>query len=50
MIDRIKKTGFETVNPLIAEFEQHLATKYNGLPYRGTVTRTIDQILQLESQ
>jgi hypothetical protein len=50
MIDRIKKTGFETVDPLIAEFEQHLATKYNGLPYRGTVTRTIDQILQLESQ
>jgi hypothetical protein len=50
MIDRIKKTGFETVDPLIAEFEQHLTTKYKGLPYRGTVTRNINQILQLESQ
>jgi hypothetical protein len=50
MISRIKKTGFETVDPLIAEFEKYLATKYNGLPYRGTVIRTLDQILQLESQ
>lgn len=50
MISRIKKTGFETVDPLITEFEQYLVTKYNGLPYRGTVTRTLDQILQLESQ
>ena len=50
MINRIKKTGFESIDPLIASFEQHLEKKYNGLPFRGTVKRSLDQIRRLEDQ
>jgi hypothetical protein len=41
LIERKKQTGFEKVDPLINEFESFLKTKYNGLPYRQTVDRTI---------
>lgn len=49
MINRVKKTGFEKIDSLIAEFEAHLEKKYNGLPFRGTVKRTLDQIRELEN-
>lgn len=48
MINRVKKTGFESIDPLIDSFEKHLEKKYNGLPFRGTVKRTMSQIRQLE--
>jgi hypothetical protein len=50
MINRVKKTGFEKIDDLINDFEKHLETKYNGLPFRGTVSRTLSQIQQLEHQ
>lgn len=50
MINRVKKTGFESIDPLIDRFEKHLEKKYNGLPFRGTVKRTMSQIRQLEDQ
>lgn len=50
MISRIKKTGFEKVDSLINDFEKHLKTKYRGLPFRGTVMRSLTQIQQLEDR
>jgi hypothetical protein len=50
MINRVKKTGFEPIEPLITSFEKHLEKKYSGLPYRGTVKRTLSQIRELEDQ
>jgi hypothetical protein len=50
MINRVKKTGFEPIEPLITSFEQHLEKKYSGLPFRGTVKRTLNQIRELEDQ
>lgn len=50
MINRVKKTGFEPIDSVIADFEKHLENKYNGLPFRGTVKRTLSQIRQLEDQ
>jgi hypothetical protein len=44
LIDRKKQTGFEKINPLVDEFESFLQTKYKGLPYRQTATRTIMQL------
>lgn len=48
MIPRIKKTGLELAEPMIVEFEEFLKRKYNGLPYRAGVDRTLNQILKLE--
>jgi hypothetical protein len=44
MIERIKQTGFEKTYPLILEFEETLNTKFNGLPYRACIHRTLDQL------
>jgi hypothetical protein len=45
LISRTKYTGFENVEPLITEFENFLKIKFNGLPYRGTIDRSIDQLI-----
>jgi hypothetical protein len=44
LIDRTKQTGFEYIDPLVIEMEQTLTKKYNGLPYRGYMDRTITQL------
>lgn len=44
LIERKKQTGFEQIDTLIDEFEKHLIKKYNGLIYRGTHIRTLDQL------
>lgn len=44
LIDRKKQTGFEHIDHLIADFEQFLIDKYNGLIYRGIVPRTLDKL------
>lgn len=45
---RKKMTGFENINStidnIIKEFEQFLEGKYNGLPYRNIVRRTLEDI------
>lgn len=49
MIPRIKKTGLELAEPVVLEFEEVLKKKYNGLPYRSGMDRTLNQILELEA-
>jgi hypothetical protein len=44
MIFRNKMTGFEKVDRLITDLENSLAKKYNGLPYRQCVERTLEQL------
>lgn len=44
MIDRIKQTGFESINHIINEFESFLHKKYNGLPFRNIVFKTPGEI------
>jgi hypothetical protein len=44
LIDRKKQTGFEKTDLLVDEFESFLQTKYNGLPYRQSVDRTITEL------
>lgn len=44
MITRTKQTGFEKIDTLIEEVENALKKKYNGLPYRGCIERTPDQL------
>lgn len=44
LLERKKQTGFEKIDTLIDEFEKHLINKYNGLIYRGTHVRTLDQL------
>lgn len=44
LLDRKKLTGFEKIDDLINQFEQSLEKKHNGLIYRGTVVRTLDQL------
>lgn len=44
LIDRKKQTGFEKTDLLVNEFESFLQTKYNGLPYRQSVDRTITEL------
>jgi hypothetical protein len=45
LIERKKKTGFETCDHLIIEFEQFLEKKYRGLPFRRYFDRTFDQVM-----
>jgi hypothetical protein len=42
LISRKKLTGFEKIEQLILEVEQHLNKKYNGLPFRHFVDRTLN--------
>lgn len=44
MIQRKKATGFEDVDHLINELENHFIKKYNGLPYRNEINRSLEQI------
>ena len=44
LLERKKQTGFEKTDSLVNEFESFLQQKYNGLPYRQTVDRTIDEL------
>ena len=45
LIERRKKTGFETCPDLVLEFEKFLEKKYNGLVFRRYFDRTYDQVL-----
>jgi hypothetical protein len=44
LIERKKQTGFEKIEATTSEFEAFLNKKYNGLPYRQFVDRTLDQL------
>lgn len=44
LLNRKKQSGFENINPIITDFEIFLQKKYNGLPYRNYIDRTIDQL------
>jgi hypothetical protein len=44
LLQRDKKTGMEPIDSLINEFEEFLKKKYNGLPYRQVVPRTLDEL------
>ena len=44
LLQRDKKTGMEPIDSLINEFEEFLTKKYNGLPYRQVVPRTLDEL------
>lgn len=44
MIQRNKSTGFENIDHLVNELEDHLVKKYNGLPYRNFIDRSLDQL------
>jgi hypothetical protein len=44
LITRKKQTGFEKIDLLAEEMEQHLIKKYNGLPYRGSFDRTVSEL------
>lgn len=44
LLKRTKKTGMEPIDSLINEFEEFLTKKYNGLPYRQVVPRTLDEL------
>jgi hypothetical protein len=44
LIERKKQTGFEKIDFLVNEFELFLEKKYNGLPYRQSVDRTLNEL------
>ena len=44
IMQREKVHGFEKIDPLINEFEQHLYKKWNGLPYRRQYDMTLDEL------
>lgn len=44
LITRKKQTGFEKIDFLAQEMEQHLVKKYGGLPYRGSFDRTLNEL------
>lgn len=44
LFQRKKQTGFEKIDNLINEVELCLKKKYNGLPFRNYVDRTIDDV------
>ena len=46
LIDRKKQTGFERLEPLVLELEQHLTNKYGGLPFRNSCERSLDDLYQ----
>ena len=45
LIDRTKKTGFEHIDLLVEEVQSELSNKFNGLPYRNTFDRKIQDLL-----
>lgn len=44
LLARNKQTGFEKIDSLVEEVEHVLTKKYNGLPYRGFIDRTLDEL------
>jgi hypothetical protein len=46
MITRTKATGFEKIDHLVNELEEHLRKKYNGLPYRNEINRSLDKMTE----
>lgn len=44
LLPRKKLTGFENIDDMIAEFEEHLFFKNKGLIYRGSSIRTLNQM------
>jgi hypothetical protein len=46
MVKRVKKTGFEKIDTIIDEVEKTLEAKYNGLPFRQTQTRSMDELIK----
>ena len=44
MITRKKSTGFENIDHLVNELEQHFIKKYNGLPYRNELNRSLEEM------
>lgn len=44
LIYREKQTGFERITSIVIELETFLNKKYNGLPYRQFIDRTVDQL------
>ena len=44
LIERAKMTGLEGIDPLVNDFVKHLSIKYNGLPYRQYVERSLDKM------
>lgn len=44
MLLRIKQTGFESIDPVITEFENFIIRKYNKLPFRNSHVRTLEQL------
>jgi hypothetical protein len=44
LLQRTKKTGMEPIDGVIDEFEEFLKKKYNGLPYRQVVPRTLAEL------
>ena len=44
MIARTKATGFEKIDHLVNELEDHLRKKYNGLPYRNEINRSLEEM------
>jgi len=44
LLNRKKMTGFEPIDPLISEFELYLSKKYNGLPFRNEVCRSLREL------
>ena len=46
LIERKKQTGFEKIDIIIDEVEQSLMKKYNGLPFRGIVDRSLSELVE----
>ena len=46
LLERKKQTGFEKIDTLIDEVENFIQKKYNGLPYRNTHIRNLNEIHQ----
>ena len=46
LIERKKQSGFEKIDIIIDEVEQSLMKKYNGLPFRGIVDRSLSELVE----
>lgn len=46
LIERRKQTGFEKIDTIVDEVEKLFFKKYNGLPYRGEVDRSLSELVE----
>ena len=46
LIERKKQTGFEKIDIIVDEVEQSFIKKYNGLPFRGIVDRSLSELVE----